>query len=46
MILDLHSKVLVVGGYRGGFQEKMQEASPMSYRANASQFQDGLTVQV
>jgi len=33
-------KVLVVGGYRGGFCEKLREASPMSDRASASQLQD------
>ena len=29
------------GGYRGGFCEKLLEASPMSDRANTSQLQDG-----
>jgi len=28
------------GGYRGGFCEKLPEASPMSYRASASWIQD------
>jgi len=28
------------GGYRGGFCEKLPEASPMSNRANASRLQD------
>ncbi|KAJ7410209.1 hypothetical protein WISP_109953 [Willisornis vidua] len=32
------------GGYRGGFWEKLVEASTMSNRANASQLQDGLLV--
>lgn len=35
-LFGLHSKILVVGGYRGGFDEKLPEASPISYRANAS----------
>ena len=35
--LGLRGKVLVVGGYRGGFCEKPVEASPMSDRASASQ---------
>ena len=30
------------GGYRGGFCEKLLEASPMSDTVNASGFQDGL----
>ena len=29
------------GGYRGGFCEKLLEASPLSDRANASRLQDG-----
>ncbi|KAJ7412423.1 hypothetical protein BTVI_46489 [Pitangus sulphuratus] len=33
-----------VGDYRGGFCEKLQEASPMSDRANASWLQDGPTL--
>jgi len=40
-VLDLHGKVLVARGYRGGFCEKLLEASPMSDRANASRLQDG-----
>jgi len=35
--MGLHGKVLVVGGYRSGFCEKLQEASPMSSKASASQ---------
>jgi len=36
-VVGLCGKVLVAGGYkRGGFCEKLQEASPMSNRANAS----------
>ncbi|GAB0209583.1 hypothetical protein GRJ2_003424000 [Grus japonensis] len=31
------------GGYRGGFWEKLLEASPVSDRANASRLQDGPT---
>ncbi|GAB0206293.1 hypothetical protein GRJ2_003094900 [Grus japonensis] len=31
------------GGYRGGFCEKLLEASPLSDRANASRLQDGPT---
>ncbi|KAK4824797.1 hypothetical protein QYF61_019465 [Mycteria americana] len=43
IVLGLHGKVLVVGGYRGGFCEKLLEASPMSDRANAGWLQDGPT---
>jgi len=32
------------GGYRGGFCEKLLEASPVSGTANASQLQDGAMV--
>ena len=32
------------GGYRGGFCEKLLEASPMSNRASASWFQDGSAI--
>jgi len=35
--MGLCGKVLVVGGYRGGFYEKLLEACPMSDRASASQ---------
>jgi len=42
--MRLHGKVLVLGGgYRGGFCEKLPEASPMSDKASASQLQDGPT---
>ena len=34
--MGLPGKVLLVGGYRGGFCEKLLEASPMSDRASAS----------
>jgi len=34
--MGLHGKVLVVGGYRGGFYEKLREASPVSDEASAS----------
>jgi len=30
VVLGLHGKVLVAQGYRGGFCEKMPEASPVS----------------
>ena len=39
-VLGLCGKVLVVGGYRGGFCEKLPEASPMSDGANTSRLQD------
>lgn len=39
--LGLHGKVLVVGGYKGGFSEKVPEASLMSDGDNTSQLQDG-----
>ena len=39
--VGLRGKVLVAGGYRGGFCEKLREASPMSDQASASRFQDG-----
>ena len=42
-VLDFCGKVLVAGGYRGGFCEKLLESSPMSDRANASRLQDGPT---
>jgi len=42
-VLGLHGEVWVVGYYRGGFCEKLLEASPMSNRANASWLQDGPT---
>ena len=43
-VLGLRGKVLVAGGgYRGGFCEKLLEASPMSDKVNASGFQDGPT---
>ena len=38
-VLGLHGKVLVVGGYRGGFCKKLLEASPVSDRANTSRLQ-------
>jgi len=37
---SLRGKVLVAGDYRGGFHEKLPEASPMSDRASASWLQD------
>ena len=40
-VLGLRGKVLVAGGYRGGFCEKLLEASSMSDRANAIWLQDG-----
>jgi len=40
-VLALHVEVLVAGGYRGGFCEKLPETSPMTDRANASQLQEG-----
>ncbi|GAB0207921.1 interleukin-15 [Grus japonensis] len=44
VLLGLRGKVLVAGGiYRGGFCEKLLEASPVSDRANASRLQDGPT---
>jgi len=42
-VVGLHGKVLVAGSTRGGFCEKLLEASPMSDRANASQHEDGPT---
>jgi len=36
----LHSKVLVLGGYRGGFCVKLLEAYLMSDGENASQLKD------
>ena len=39
-VLDLRGKVLVAGGYRGGFCEKLLGASHMSNRTNTSQLQD------
>jgi len=38
-VLGLHGKVLAVGGYRGGFCEKLPEASPSFDRDNASWLQ-------
>ena len=35
--------ILVVGGYKDGFCEKLLEASPVSDRASASQLQEGPT---
>jgi len=35
-VVGLRGKVLVVGGYRGGFCEKLLEASPMPDKASAS----------
>ena len=41
-VLGLRGKLLVVGGgYRGGFCEKLPEASPMSHKASASWLWDG-----
>lgn len=40
IVLGLHGKILVPGGYRGVFCEKMLEAFPLLYRANANQLQD------
>ena len=34
--MDLHGKVLVVWGYRGGFCEKLREASSMFDKASES----------
>ena len=42
-VVGLGGKVLVVGGYKGGFCAKLLEASPMFDRANASWLQDGHT---
>jgi len=36
LVLGLGGKVFVVGGYRGGFCEKLLEASPVSDRTKAS----------
>jgi len=36
-VIGLFAKVLVAGGYRGGFREKLREASPMCDKASASQ---------
>jgi len=36
-VTGLRGKVFVAGGYRGGFCEKLRDASPMSDKANASQ---------
>jgi len=42
IVPGLRGQVVVVkGGYRGGFCEKLLEASPVSDRASASQLQDG-----
>jgi len=41
--MGLHGKVLVAGAYRGGFCEKLREASPMSDEASASLLEDGPT---
>ena len=40
-MLGLCGKILVAGGYMGGFCEKLLEASPVSDRANASRLQEG-----
>jgi len=40
-VLGLHGKVLVVGGYKGGFCEKLPEASTMSNRADVSRLRYG-----
>ena len=40
IVLGLHSKVLVLGGYRGGFCVKLLEAYLMSDGENASQLKD------
>jgi len=42
-VLGLRGEVLVAGDYRGGFCEKLLEASPMSDAASASRLQDGPT---
>ena len=39
--MGLRGKVLVAGGYRDGFCEKLLEASPKSDKANDSRLQDG-----
>jgi len=39
--MGLCGKALVAGGYRGGFCEKLREASPMSDKASASWLEDG-----
>jgi len=36
IIMGLCGKVLVAGGYRDGFCEKLREASPMSDKTSAS----------
>ena len=41
VVLGLRGEILVAGGYRCGFCEKLLEASPVSDRANASLLQDG-----
>lgn len=41
IVLGFNGKVLVVGGYKGGFCEELLEASPMSDRSSASWVQDG-----
>ena len=38
--MGLLGKVLVARGYRGGFCEKLWEASPMSDKASASRLKD------
>jgi len=39
----LCGKDLVAGGYRGGFCEKLSEASPLSDKASASSLKEGPT---
>ena len=41
VVTGSHGKGLVAGGYRGGFCEKLREASPMADKASASWLQDG-----
>lgn len=40
-VLGLCSKVLVAGGYGGGFCEKPLDTSPLSDRGKANWLQDG-----
>lgn len=42
-VLGLCSKVLVAGGYRGGFGEKPLDTSPLSDRGKVNWLQDGPT---
>lgn len=39
-VLDVHDQVLVAGGYKSGFGEKLPDASPMSSRTDAEWLQD------